>query len=207
VVEEALAAAAATTMFGCPVHAYQGRLLSWRHERLLHASVLGRPNRCTRPHGGRYWVLEWDVPAGTFMSAVTDEADDSLFLLQAGRRRERPWGGPPSRGRSPFGGHLGGQRPPRSPVAAAHRHRWAGLSGALGRRRSSRSGRAGVPADPRRPGPRPSGSASPPARRSTARSIVWKWRVAMGHCARGAPPPSGLPPARISAARFPQGRP
>jgi hypothetical protein len=41
VVEEALAAAAATTMLGCTVHAYQGWLLSWRHERLLHASVWG----------------------------------------------------------------------------------------------------------------------------------------------------------------------
>jgi hypothetical protein len=150
------------------------------------ASWGGRTVEPARPHGGRYWVLEWDVPAGTFMSAVTDEADDSLFLLQAGRRRERPWGGPPSRGRSPFGGHLGGHRPPRSPVAAAHRHRWAGLSGALGRRRSSRSGRAGVPADPRRPGPRPSGSARS-ARRSTARSIVWKWPRRHGaQCSRGA---------------------
>jgi hypothetical protein len=101
-------------------------------------------------------------------------------------RRERPWGGPPSRGRSPFGGHLGGQRPVPSPDVAGQRHTQAGWTGALVRRRSSRSGRAGVPADPRRPGPRPSGSARS-ARRSTARSIVWKWPRRHGpQCSRGA---------------------
>jgi hypothetical protein len=101
-------------------------------------------------------------------------------------RRERPWGGPPSRGRSPFGGHLGGHRPVPSPDVAGHRHTQAGWTSALVRRRSSRSGRAGVPADPRRPGPRPSGSARS-ARRSTARSIVWKWPRRHGpQCSRGA---------------------
>jgi hypothetical protein len=132
-------------------------------------------------------AIAWDIPVGPCRCVVTAEPVHSLLLLKAAwRRRERPWGGPPSRGRSPFGGHLGGQRPTALPVAAGHRRGRAGRSGALGRRRSSRSGRAGVPADPRRPGPRPSGSARS-ARRSTARSIVWKWPRRHGpQCSRGA---------------------
>lgn len=69
-----------------------------------------------------------------------DEAADLFFRAQTTfRKRERPWGGPPSRGRSPFGGHLGGQRPTASPDAAAHRHERAGRTRALVRRWSTGS--------------------------------------------------------------------
>ena len=85
-----------------------------------------------RPAPASVLAIEWDVPAGTFVCAVTDEADDPLLRVKAScGRRERPWGGPPSRGRSPFGGHLGGHRPTPSPGAAGHGRSSAGWTGAL----------------------------------------------------------------------------
>jgi hypothetical protein len=65
----------------------------------------------TAPRRRRWPELELDVPAGICTAAVTPEpADPLLPVTAARRRRERPRGGPPARGRSPFGGHLGDQR-------------------------------------------------------------------------------------------------
>jgi hypothetical protein len=48
-------------------------------------------------------AVESDVPAETFMAAVTDEAADPLVLMKTScRSRERPWVGPPPRAAHPW---------------------------------------------------------------------------------------------------------